>query len=110
MPFIDEGTDTANACVEPNAKDEGELVGLVMSKAIPGAVTVMVWLAETLTAPAAFSHSATTITVPAAVGVKRIGTTALLTVGAIPVVPVVAVVAESVPSPVLPAPLENRID
>ena len=62
-----------------------------------------------LTAPFASSHSATTITVPGAVGVRRIGTATPPAVGAIPVGPVMPVDAENVPSPVLPAPLENRM-
>ena len=110
LPAMIVGTVTENACVDPRVSDDGETAGLVTAKSMPGAVTVTVWLAVTLTAPAALSHSATTTTVPAAVGVREIGTTVPPVDGAIPVGPVVPVTAESVPEPVLAAPMENRTD
>jgi hypothetical protein len=110
VPAIDVGTLIEKGCVVPRANEDGELTGFVTAKSIPGAVTVTVWLAVTLTAPAALSHSATTTTVPAAVAVRLIGTTTLPEDGAIPVAPVVPVVEERVPAPVLVAAIENRID
>ncbi|OFZ69229.1 MAG: hypothetical protein A2V79_08720 [Betaproteobacteria bacterium RBG_16_56_24] len=106
--------------VPPVDKAVGLATGFVIANAIPVAdVTVMFWVVVTVATPAEFSHSAVSTTVPAAVGVNVSGAvapTASVTnvhgtiVGAVLHVPAVGVVTvESVPAPVLAAPIEKRM-
>ena len=103
LPLIVAGMETANACVAAVSKLTESVLGVLMANGMPAAaVTVMLCVVDTDTAPLESSHSAATTTVPAEVGVR-------VTLLVEPVTPVVSVAEESVAAPVLAAAIVKRM-
>lgn len=103
VPEIEIGTLTTTACEVFSCTELGLDAGEVTAKEVPADVTVSDVVADTVALPAAFNHSAVTMTLPATAGVNT-------TDEVVPSVPVVTVCETLVPVPPLRLPFPDGIE